>query len=163
MNEKIQKEEFQNKTWNVMKSIGTCMLVTKDGDQLRARPMQLVQNEYSGKLWLFTQLDSGKTDEIIDDSHACVSFADSKNHSYVSLSGTIKITKDQSLIDQFWSSSVSSWFPDGKESPSCALLEVTVHKGEHWDSDTNTLGYIFEMAKASMTNKKPDLGENRKF
>jgi general stress protein 26 len=155
--------EHKQKIWNLISDIGTGMLVTENDGQLRARPMQLVQEGYDGKLWFFTKAVSPKTEEIQDHHQVCVSFSCPKDHVYVSLSGKAKLTWNKDLKDRYWSSAVSSWFPEGKDDPSCALLEIDVEHGEHWDSDESILTYYYEMTKSKIFNKKPNLGENQKF
>lgn len=63
------------------------MLTTRHGEELRSRPMVLVQDEYDGILWFYTDLESEKVFELESDNDVCISFADPDNHVYVSLTG----------------------------------------------------------------------------
>ncbi len=155
--------EHKQKIWNLISKIGTGMLVTDDEGSLRARPMQLVQDSYDGKLWFFTRIDSSKSEEIFKDRDVCINFSDPNSKTFVSLSGRARVTTDKKLVDRFWGPSVKPWFPEGKDHPSCGLIEIKINYGEHWDSDVSKLGFIYEMAKAKLTESRPDVGENQKF
>ncbi len=155
--------EHKQKIWDLISEIGTGMLVTDDDGSLRSRPMQLIQDEYDGTLWFFTKTDSSKVEEVQEDRDVCITFSCPKMKAYVSMSGRARISRDKKLIDKYWNSFVSAWFPEGKEDSSCALLEIKIEHGEHWDSDTTKLGYLYEVVKANVTNTTPDVGENQKF
>lgn len=159
MGSKAHKE----KIWNYISKIRTGMLVSEDAGSMRARPMQLVQDNYDGTLWFFNRLDSHKSQEIAQDRNVCVTFCDQENGIYVSLSGKASINRDQSLIDSLWTQDTESWFSEGKEDKHCSLLEIKVVSGEHWDHETNDLIKIFKKAKSNIENKKPNLSENEKF
>jgi general stress protein 26 len=125
--------------------------------------MALVQGEYDGTLWFFTDLDSGKAFEVEGDNDVCVSFADPENNVYVSLTGIGRTTKDKQLIDKYWNGFVATWFPEGKESPNVGMLEIKVEKGEHWDGDTSKMVKTLKMAKAKLKKEQPDIGEHETF
>jgi general stress protein 26 len=155
--------EMKEKIWNYIKDIQIAMVVTDNDGDLRARPMALVQDDYDGTLWFFTKHDAAKVDEVQKDKHVCVAFSDHDNNVHVSMSGTANITKDQNLIDTMWNPIVAAWFPEGKDHPNVALLEIKVHKGKYWDSDKNPITFFYEIAKANVKDEHPDMGENRKF
>ncbi|WP_373185899.1 pyridoxamine 5'-phosphate oxidase family protein [Halopseudomonas sp.] len=159
----MSSPEHKQKIWNMIKGIKTGMLNTRHGKELRSRPMTLVQQEYDGTLWFFTDLDSEKVFEVEGDNDVCVSFADTQNDTYVCLTGVGRAMKDKNLIDKYWNGFVSVWFPEGKESPNVGMLEIKVQKGEHWDADTSTMVKSYKMAKAKLKGELPDIGEHEKF
>jgi general stress protein 26 len=162
----MSNQEHKDKIWKMVSDIGVGMLVTEDEGVLRARPMQIVQKEYDGTLWFYTNLNSAKIEEINQERSVCLSFACPNTKTYVSLSGRAKICRDKNLIDKFWSPFVKAWFPKGKQDENCALLEVKVIHGQHWDSDLSSLEYLYEVAKSNITGSTPasnDSIENEKF
>jgi len=159
----MSSPEHKQKIWNMIKEIETAMLTTRHGDELRSRPMTLVQDEYDGTLWFFTDLESEKVLEVEGDNDVCVSFSDTQNDIYVSLTGVGNAVKEKKLIDKYWNAFVSAWFPDGKNSENVGMLEISIQKGEHWDSDTSKMVKSFKMAKAKIKGEVPDIGENEKF
>lgn len=128
-----------------------------------ARPMVLVQDEYDGTLWFYTDLESEKVLELEQDHDVCLSFADPDSQTYVSLTGTGRATRDKKLIDKYWNSFVAAWFPQGKDSPNVGMLEIKIKRGEHWDSSSSKMVNSIKTMKARLTGEQPDLGEHEKF
>lgn len=158
----MSSPEHKQKIWNYIKGIKIAMLVTEENGELHARPMTLVQDRYDGTLWFYTRADDAKVDEVERDRAVCLTFSDPAGNVHVSLSGTAKLSRDRSLIEKFWNPVVASWFPEGKHDAACALLEVRIHKGEHWEG-RNPVSFWYEVVKANITGQTPDMGENEKF
>ncbi len=159
----MSSPEHKQKIWSLIRNIKTGMLTTRHGEELRSRPMVLVQDEYDGTLWFYTDLESEKVFELESDNDVCVSFADPDNHVYVSLTGVGRAVQDKVLIDKYWNPFVSAWFPEGKDSPNVGMLEIKVEKGEHWNSDSSKMVKSVKTAAAKVKGKQPDLGEHEKF
>lgn len=159
----MSSPEHKQKIWNLINDIKNGMLTTRHGEELRSRPMVLVQDEYDGTLWFYTDLESEKVFELEDDNDVCVSFSDPQEHVYVSLTGTGRATQDKALIERYWNPVIAAWFPEGKESPNVGMLEIKVTKGEHWNSDSSKMVKSIKTATAKMKGDKPDLGEHEKF
>lgn len=157
-------KEIQDKIWNYIKRTRVCMMTTLNQKHvMQSRPMHLVQNEFDGKLYFYTKVRSPKVKELHQEDRVSLTFTDSENSNYVSLYGTGKLVRDQKLIDKFWNPVIEAWFPEGKESDNCALIEVTIEKGEYWDGTDNSLEFFYEIIKSNIKDEKPDIGENRKF
>jgi general stress protein 26 len=125
--------------------------------------MVLVQDDYDGTLWFYTDLESEKVFELENDNDVCVSFADPDDQTYVSLTGVGRAIQDKDLVDKYWNSFVSAWFPEGKNSPNVGMLEIKVQKGEHWNSDSSKMVKSIKTVIAKAKGEQPDLGENEKF
>lgn len=159
----MSSPEHKQKIWKLIKDIKVGMLVTHDDQDLRARPMHLVQDAYDGTLWFFTSKSAEKVSEAQQERDVCLSFSDHNDGVYVSLSGSAKLTQDKALIEKYWNPFVSAWFEHGKDDPEVALLEVKVEFGEHWQAKENKVFQLYQLAKAKIKNQKPELGENEKF
>lgn len=159
----MSSPEHKEKIWDMIKKIKVGMLTTELGSNLHARPMHNVQSEYDGRLWFFTNLQSETAFEVNRESKVGVTYQDVGSEVYVSLTGDAKISKDKALIEKFWNPFVAAWFPEGKDSPNVALIEIHVRSGEHWDATSSRLLQLFEIAKANLTKTIPDMGENEKF
>ncbi len=155
--------EHKQKIWKLIKGIKVGMLVTLDDDMPRARPMHLVQDEYDGTLWFFTHRSAEKAHETQQDRDVCLSFSDQEEGTYVSLSGKARLSCDRELIDKYWNPFVAAWFPEGKDDPDLALLEIKVEFGEHWKAKESKVFQLYEIAKANIKHDTPDMGENEKF
>lgn len=159
----MSSQDHKQKIWSLIKPIKTGMLTTVHGTELRARPMYLVQEEYDGTLWFFTDLASEKVFELEGDNDVCISFMDPDKDVFVSLTGVGRPTQDKALVERFWNSFVAAWFPEGKESPNVGLIEIKVQKGEHWNADSSKMVQMYKTAKANVKGKTPDMGEHQKF
>ncbi len=159
--------EHKEFVWNLIKKIKVGMLVTEnqdDQESMHARPMHLIQDDYDGTLYFFTSKKASKVYEIKDEKkEVCITFADSDEQVYVSMSGKASINSDRKMIDHYWNSMANAWFEEGKEDPDVVLLEIKVYKGEHWRNEDNKLVQFFELAKSQLTDETPEIGENEKF
>ena len=155
-------EETQE-LWELIKEIPVAMLASVDDDIIRSRPMHLIQNEFSGKLWFFTNKSSHKAKEVNKVPNVNLVFMDVKENRYVSLSGKANVTQDSSLINKFWAPPASVWFPEGKHSDNVALLEIDVDAAEVWDIRTGKITQLVRIAKAKMNNEVPELGDHKQF
>jgi general stress protein 26 len=135
--------------------------VTPEGS-LRSRPMATRRFDSDGTLWFFTADDSEKAHDLEDEQAVNVSYADPKEHRYVSVTGNATIVHDRNKAEQLWSPPVKAYFPGGLDDPHLALLSVRVESAEYWDSTTSKMTQLFEITKAAATGEKPDLGENVK-
>lgn len=149
--------------WNEIKGCKVAMMTSEDGLSLRSRPMYLVQESFEGHLWFFTRRDSHKTVEVAQDSRVNLAFVEPSNDHYVSISGNARLSSDQRLMDELWNPMVDAWFPEGKRSAEVALLEVEVHDAQVWDASTSKMRQLIEIARAKVTDTRPDIGENRKI
>jgi len=136
------------------------VLTTHSGSgELHSRPLALLDSEFEGTLWFFTQDPSPKTDDIAGDPQVNVALNDGK--SYLSLAGTASVDRNQTRIDQLWNPMVEAWFENGREDPTVALLRVDTTSAEFWAIDKPGVVRAFEIAKALVTKSAPDVGENR--
>jgi general stress protein 26 len=148
---------------DLIKGIKTAMLTTVDGGVLRSRPMQTQEFEFDGDLWFFTSSNTHKAEEIEKDNRINVSYAAPSVNTYVSVSGTAEIVKDQAKIDELWNEIHRAWFPEGKDSPDLVLLKIAVEQAEYWDSPSSTIVQIAGFVKAMVTGERADGGENEKL
>lgn len=161
----MSSPEHKQLIWSLIEEIKVGMLVTHDTEKnnIRSRPMSLVQEEYDGTLFFYTDKEDAKAFEVARDRDVCLTFADTSSQIYVSLSGKANITKDKNLIDRYWNRWVEAWFPEGENDPNLAMLEIKIDSGEHWKADENKLNQLFQLAKADLTDESPNIGENEKF
>jgi hypothetical protein len=73
------------RAWELMKKIGFAMLVTRDGDKLRARPMSAYCERDENAIYFLTDARRHKDEEIARNPGINLSFADASSQKYVSL------------------------------------------------------------------------------
>lgn len=158
----MASETDVERVFDMIEKIGVCMLTSKAGDALRARPMQAKVDREAGTVGFLTDARHHKDDEIRADPQVCLAFAKPGSNDYVSVSGLAEVKNDRAAIEAHWSEMAKTWFPDGKEDPNIRILVVKPHAAEIWDGTANPLVFAFEVAKARIQGGRPDVGDNVK-
>jgi general stress protein 26 len=148
------------RVWDLMKKIGFAMLVTRDGNRLRARPMSAHLERDENAIYFLTDARRHKDEEIARDPNVNLSFADTGGQKYVSVTGTASVSNDRARIKQLFSTPAKAWW-DSAEDPNIRVLKITPDDAEYWDSPGSVISYV-KMAAAAVTGTRPDLGDNRK-
>ena len=157
------REEDIRKLGSLIKDVRICMLTTVDTDgHLHSRPMAAQQVEFDGDLWFLTGKSTCKASEVKYDSHVNVSFADTSDNKYVSVSGRARLLDDRKKIEELWNPLYKAWFPKGLDDPDITLLKIEVTRAEYWDSPNGTVTYLAGLAKALVTGQRADPGEHEK-
>lgn len=148
------------RAWELMKKIGFAMLVTRDGDKLRARPMSAYLERENNAIYFLSDARRHKDDEIARNPGVNLSFADASAQKYVSLTGTAVVSNDRAKIKELFSTEAKAWW-ESADDPNIRVLKVTPDDAEYWDSPGTVVSYV-KMAAAAVTGTRPDIGENRK-
>jgi general stress protein 26 len=157
------RRENIEKLRELIKDIDIAMLTTVDEDgTLRSRPMGTQDAEFDGDLWFITSVDGGKVEEIRQERQVNVSYADTRGHRYVSVSGTATVIDDRAKVEEFWQPIYKAYFPEGKDDPKLRVMKISVLKAEYWDSPGGIIPTIIGFAQA-LAGQEADLGENKKL
>ena len=133
------------------KDIHIAMLTTMAEDgTLHARPMGTESTDFDGTLWFLTRIESGKVEEIREDSHVLVTYEQPKDGMYLSLQGRAGIVKDRAAIKAHWYKMADAWFEKGSDDPAAALIQVKVTGGEYWQSNSSGIVRLGKLALASV-------------
>lgn len=161
----MSRDSDFEKLSEMIKAIDLCMLTTVDeSDNLHSRPMSLNGDvDEEGNLWFFTSSNSHKASEIERTPNVNVSFVDTGDQHYVSISGTAQLVHDRDKIKELWKPVLKAWFPDGPDQADVALLKVKVTKAEYWDGPSSTIAQAVSFVSAIFTGKQVELGENKKL
>jgi general stress protein 26 len=149
-----------DRVWDLMKKIGFAMLVTRDGEKLRARPMSAYLERDSNAILFLTDARRHKDAEIARDPNVNLSFADAGSQKYVSISGTAQVSNDRAKIRELFSTPAKAWW-DSPDDPNIRVLKISPDEAEFWDSPGTVISYV-KMAAAAVSGTRPDIGENRK-
>ena len=161
----MARESDYEKLKEMIKDIDLCMLTTVDeSDDLHSRPMSLNGDvDDQGNLWFFTSSNSHKASEIERTPNVNVSFIDTDQQHYVSISGDAELVHDKQKIKELWKPVLKAWFPDGPDQSDVALLKVKVKKAEYWDTPSSTIAQAISFVSAIFTGKQVEMGENKKL
>ena len=147
----------------LIKDIKIGMLTTTEqGGWLHSRPMATIECEFNGELWFFTRASAPKVDEVEREHHVNISYASEKDHRFASVSGMAQLVRDKAKCAQLWNPLFKAWFPKGLDDPELALLKVTLEKAEYWDTPPGAVVKVVGFAKALLTGKPYEPGENKK-
>lgn len=157
-------QDEHKKLWELIKDLRVTMMTTTEADQtLRSRPMYTQQAEFDGQLWFFTKDDAPKTDEIEQDRHINLAYAEPGNDTYISVSGTARLIHDKQKAEEMWSPMVKAWFPEGLDDPHLGLIRVEPTQAEYWDASESKMVQLFKMGKAIAQGEEAgNLGDNEK-
>lgn len=145
---------------DIIKATRFAVVTTHGSDGgLYSRPLAVLDHEFDGTLWFFTQDPSPKTADIANDPHVNVAYA--HGPSTVSIAGTATVSRDQAKIDEFWNPWAESWFEGGRTDPTVALLKVDATSAEFWHVDKPAVARAVEIVKALATRTAPDVGESK--
>jgi general stress protein 26 len=138
----------------ILKTFDTAMLVTRRDSELRSRPMQVADTTEDGRVWFVTSIESGKLEELTENPEVNVAMqADSR---FLSISGTVRATRDRAKADELWKDSYDIWFSKGRNDPTMVLLEVVPTYAEYWDrSGIEALKFMFEAARSAVSGDTP--------
>ena len=142
------------KFWTMIDDIRVAMLTTETSNGLESRPMSAYVDKAANAIWFITRLDSSKTDEIKDDAHVNLAFADAKANSYVSVTGTARVVRDPAKTKELWNPFAEAWLPEGPEAPTVGLIHVTPEHATLWDSP-GKLATLIRVAAANITQSPP--------
>ncbi|KAL8896200.1 MAG: hypothetical protein Q9192_003216 [Flavoplaca navasiana] len=115
---------------------------------------------------------SEKFDDLKNDKTAQLTFQNSSDMSWVSISGEVtKTSNDDPRIPQIYSKGVNAWFGDlgdgvhtgMPDDPRMTLIELKANYITYWKSTSTFPGFIKEVAQASMTGQVADTGINRRL
>ena len=152
-------EENHSKIWNHLNEIRTGMLCTHSEGLVSSRPMQLVQDNYEGRLYLYAENDAQKVLDILKSPTVNMNFTDNTKNLYISLSGIAAVEKQGKNFDHFWTDAVATWFSDHKDPKDAAvLIIIEITHADVWETNGNGFTRAFQFMKAKFNDSKPKVG-----
>lgn len=124
--------------WEIVEEVTFCMLVTRDGETLRSRPMTLKSDEESGEFQFLAARTSETAAEVSRNPDVNLAFAEPKERDYVSVSGRATLGQDRALIARLWSPYAQKFFGGGPETADVVVIRVVPQRAEYWDGESHT-------------------------
>jgi general stress protein 26 len=149
-----------DRVWDLMRTIGYTMLVTRDGETLRGRPMTAYVERSEGAVYFLTDARAHKDEEIVQSPAVNLSFADIGSQKYIWIKGTAVVSNDRGKIRQLFSTPARAWWNDADD-PNIRVLKITPEEAEFWDSPGKLVAYT-KMAAAVVSGTRPEIGDKRK-
>ena len=134
----IPREDAIGKLADEIEGIPVAMMTTVGEDgELHSRPMQVTRARFDGHLWFFTAAGSGKAEELVNDPHVNICFADPARQRFVSIAGHAHVEQNAEQAAALWASEFRAWFPEGLDDPQLALVKVTPVSAQYWDGSAS--------------------------
>lgn len=129
------------------------IFVTQDEGKLFSRPIAYADVDDENNVWFFTDIHSGKIEDIINNKQVNFSFANDSDNAYISLSGVAELINDATIIDEKWTFFMKAWFPEGKDAERLTLVKVIPDSVQYWDGSNSKIVQLYDMTKALLTGK----------
>jgi general stress protein 26 len=149
-----------DRVWKLISEIPVAMVVTGEGQHMRARPMAVRPARDEGAIEFLTDVDAPKANEIRRDEAICLALADNRNQKYVSITGHAEIIDDRNRVKEIWSIYDKAFWPD-KNDPRIRILRVTPESAEFWEG-AGTVVTAVKLVAAMASGERMNLGENEK-
>lgn len=166
MKSKAKSSRYGNirKLGQLIQGIRVAMLTSLEHDgHLHSRPMVTQQTDFDGSLWFFTRHHTPKVNEVERDHQVSVTYVDSEQNRYITVSGAAEVVDDRQKAAEMWSPFHRAWFPRGLADPELRLLRVEVEHAEVWDAPSSAFVRIVGFAKALLTRKEYYPGRSEKL
>lgn len=155
------------KLWDLIKDIKFGMFVHRHANGMMHSQPLTTQNknmDEGNRLYFFVSRSGEIAEHIAQDDNVNVSYADTGEDSYVSVSGKALIVEDMGKKEALWTPMAKAWFPGGPTDPDVALLEVLIGHAEYWDVKESKMVQLVRMAKAAVTGEPPkNFGEHKEL
>jgi len=150
------RAEHLSKMLEILQAADTVVLNTYAANgAIAGRPMALVDRDDDGTLYLTTAIGSTKATEIAADPRVSVSIQTSKG--IVVVDGLAKLSQDRAIIDQLWEESWRIWYPEGRTSPSIAIVVIEPEHATYWDTSFgHGLSFLWRAVKARLRGEPVD-------
>lgn len=149
---KTLKQQF----WDRMDDVQAGML---EAENSRIVPMSHYADKEEGVLWFITATGTEIEAAARSSARATHVVADPKAHLYARVAGTLTEVQNRTKLDQLWSPVADAWFEGGKDDPDVRLIRFQPDTAEVW-ATTGAAGFMYEIAKANLTDAKPDMGDH---
>lgn len=125
----------------------------------RAVPMSPYSDREAGVVWFITAEGTDAHKAATGGGDVRMVVADASAKLYADVAGRLSVANDPGKLDELWSPVAAAWFEDGREDGDVRLLAFRPHQAEVWATD-GAAGFLYEIAKANLTDDKPDMGEH---
>jgi general stress protein 26 len=154
MEKNLENREALDKLKEIAEGIRICMYCTMQyGSDMGSRPMSTANVYEDGTIWFFTADDTGAAQESEGSSTVCLNYSSPAKNTYMCVTGNAEVVYDKAKMAELWNDFLTTWFPDGLQTPGIALLKVTPSSAHYWDSDVTRLRILFSYLKAKVTGK----------
>jgi len=152
--------EDVDRVWRLMEKIGICMLASRDGEAIRARPMGPIPRQAENTVYFLTDTEGHKGAEIAGDASVSLIFADPPHGKFLAVTGRARVLNDRALIAELWNTEAEAFWQSADD-PRVRVIEVKPDDAQFWEGPHGVVASV-QMAIAAATAMPPVLGDQRK-
>jgi general stress protein 26 len=123
------------------------------------QPMTAFAEPEDGQIWFFTRTDTDLARALADGAEAMFVVQARDQDFQACVGGRLEVKPDRERMDRFWNPIVAAWYPQGKDDPALTLLRLDARDAAVWMSEAGPVRFAWEIAKANLSHRQPDLGE----
>lgn len=142
--------------WDRIGKVQAAMLAAGNG---RPVPMSPYADAEENAIWFITAQGTDLTKAAEEGAPANLCVSDASHHIYANVDGMVRVVEDRKKLDELWNTVADAWFEDGKDDKDLRLVRMTPRDAEVWATDGAAV-FLFEIAKAQLTDRKPDMGQH---
>ena len=152
------QEKAERRLWKEIEAARFGMLGLSNGHQ-HFQPMTAFAEPDESAIWFFSSDNTDLVKVVAQGDNKAMFVVQSKDQDFQGcIDGRLVETRDQARIDRYWNPMVAAWYPAGKDDPHLTLLRFDVSDAEVWISKGGAVRLAWEIAKANLNGKAPDLG-----
>lgn len=137
----------------VMKAAKYCFLITLDGSgHPSARLMDPFDPETGMKIWMGTNKNTRKVEQIKNDTRATLAYYNAEGMGYVTLIGKARLVTDPKLKEKWWKEEWKAFYPGGKKSEIYFLIEFSPFRIEVMDISRKVFISLFRPEIVTLKN-----------
>ena len=156
----LDRKDFEDRLWKTIDDVRIGMLGPVGGKPQHMQPMSAFAEPETRTVWFFLKRDN---DLLKSTGPAMFCVVSKDREVYACLGGEISEQHDRARIDKYWGPVTAAWFPEGKDDPELTLLRLTVDDAQVWVAQKGPIKFAYEIAKANLTHKEPDVGDTAKL
>ena len=152
------REAAEKRLWAEIDKLHTGMLGIVDGEPQHFQPMTAFSEREAGRVWFFTRTDTDMSKDVAQPRQAMFIIQSKDQEMQACISGQLVQRIDRAKLEEHWNPHVAAWYPQGKDDPRLTMLCLQCEDARIWLSEAGPVRYMFEVAKANITDREPDIG-----
>jgi general stress protein 26 len=146
--------------WNRLDNVNAGMLTLGTA---RAIPMSHYADRRGKALWFISAQGTSAVKALATGpAPAQYQIASGDGQIYARIDGEASLSSDTEKLDELWTAVADSWFEEGRRDDDVRLIRVALTEAEVWTTP-GKIGFLYEIAKAQVSDDKPDMGEHGKL
>lgn len=145
--------------WDELEQITAGMLVIRGANQL-PQPMSHQCERTARRIWFFTDRRTEFFGTLQGKAEAVFTIVSKDRDFHAALEGELREVRDAVKVEKLWNPMIAAWF-EGRDDPNLAMLVFDPNRASIWASTDSTIAFLWETAKANVTDSRPDVGIQR--